>query len=788
MRPKSLERFHNSRALCDSAEGAFFLGKKALESIGSGHSNCGTAFGLALCGLACALVTANLPAVSAQASAAPAETVSTQPHYPTNEDLRHIKAVGSPLLSPDGSQVLFTVTDSTADGAKSHLWIVATSGTENARQLTFSPPADKRGERSAQWAPDGSAIYFTAKRGEHVQIFRLDLRGGEAAPYELKVVPAVDESKEKNAIPPPGADKKSDKSSEKGDKEADEKAADKKDGDKDKKADGAPEPIEIDVYGYAPSPDGKWLAVWARDPETPGEKKQKDAKADAEWVNHEKHGTRLYLAALKADGTLDGPLKPTGVAPNVGSAIWSPVSNRLLVLTAPPNEVEDLGPAREAFLVDAASLEKAQKLSAIPSTVGAMAFSLDDGTIVFAAKTPEDAPPSYDELYALPKESSGQKIASLSPGFAGQLNGSTLYFLRDGSLIAMAGVGTRSTPVRLTLDGSKAPQPVDLGASVVAGLNTNRKQTGWVWIADTGGEPEKLCFAQRLGDACSKLQIPELEPVNIKTVKPELVHWPAPGGLGMDVEGLLYLPEHAAGAKVPLIVEVHGGPFGAYTDRNDPFVAFIVGHGWAVLRPNPRGSSNYGVKFAAANKNDLGGGDYEDVMAGVDAVLAKYPLDPARMALMGYSYGGEMAAFVEGKTDRFKAVISEAPVIDQFSEYGTERGSWFDRWYFGKPWEHLEDAWKQSPLSGAAKAKTPFMLIQGESDTTDPLGQSEEMYRALRQEGVAVDLVTYPREDHGPLAQGIFGRPAAEPWHGFDARQRIVAFIEKNFGQTGTNP
>jgi dipeptidyl aminopeptidase/acylaminoacyl peptidase len=226
-------------------------------------------------------------------------------------------------------------------------------------------------------------------------------------------------------------------------------------------------------------------------------------------------------------------------------------------------------------------------------------------------------------------------------------------------------------------------------------------------------------------------------------------------------------------------VDVHGGPFGAFENRNDAFVAFLVGHGWAVLRPNPRGSSNYGAKFAAANKNDLGGGDYRDVMAGVDAALAKYPLDPSKMALMGYSYGGEMAAFVEGKTDRFKAIISGAPVIDQFSEYGTERGSWYDRWYFGKPWEHLDDAWRQSPLAGVAKAKTPFLLLQGQSDSTDPLGQAEEMYRALRQEGVPVELVTYPREDHGPLAIGMFGRPSPEPWHGYDGRQRLVEFLEK---------
>jgi dipeptidyl aminopeptidase/acylaminoacyl peptidase len=243
----------------------------------------------------------------------------------------------------------------------------------------------------------------------------------------------------------------------------------------------------------------------------------------------------------------------------------------------------------------------------------------------------------------------------------------------------------------------------------------------------------------------------------------------------------------ANSAKIPLVVDVHGGPFGAFEDREDPFADFLVGHGWAVFRPNPRGSSNYGVKFGAANKNDLGGGDYDDIMAGVDAVLAKYPLDSARMALIGYSYGGEMAGFVEGKTTRFKAIVSGAPVIDQFSEYGTEGGSWYDRWYFGKPWEHLADAWRQSPLAGAAKAKTPFLLLQGESDSTDPLGQAQEMYRALRQEGVPVELVTYPRENHGPLAGGMYGRPSPEPWHGYDARQRLVEFLSKYIGETEKN-
>jgi dipeptidyl aminopeptidase/acylaminoacyl peptidase len=731
--------------------------------------------GPALCTFVCTVSFVAAPFI-ARSQEAPA--AAAQPHYPTNEDLRHIKAMGQPLLSPDGKQVLFTVIESTADGGASHLWLVSTDGSEKARQITFSPLSDKRGEHNAEWAPDGSAIYFVAKRGEHTQLFRLDLRGGEAGPYDLKLMPAVDESKEKDAIPPPGAETSANK------KDGDSSAT-KKDGDQaDEKKPSTPEPLEIDIGGFAPSPDGKWLAIWARDPETPGEKKQKDAKADAVWVNNEKHAERLYLAALKPDGAIDGALKVVPLDPNIRGARWSESSDHLLVTTEPPNDLSDLGPATKAFLVDAADPDHPTKLSAIPPTVGAIAFSPDESTIVFSAKTPEDAPPGYDEFFALPKESSSQKIISLSSGFKGQLNGMALYFT-GGSLVAEAGVGTRLTPVRLWLDGSHAPEPMDLHASVISGLNTNHNQTGWVWLADSGGEPNKLCYAPHLGDTCTTLQTPALEPEHLGTVKPELVHWQ---NGGFTVEGLLYMPDHADGAKVPLIVDVHGGPFGAWEDRNDAFAAFLVGHGWAVLHPNPRGSSNYGVKFAAANKNDLGGGDYQDVMAGVDAVLAKYPIDSSRMALIGYSYGGEMAGFVEGKTDRFKAIVSGAPVIDQFSEYGTEGGSWYDRWYFGKPWEHLEDAWKQSPLAGAAKAKTPFMLIQGQSDTTDPLGQSEEMYRALRQEGVPVELVTYPRENHGPLATGMFGRPSPEPWHGFDARQRVVEFIGKNFAPTASGP
>ncbi len=699
--------------------------------------------------------------VAASAALTARAETSAAPHFPTSEDLRHLKAINSPQLSPDGREALFTVVDSSADGAKSHAWIVGIEGSEQARQLTFSPPADKRGEHDAHWAPDGSAVFFLAHRGEHAELFRLDLRGGEAAPYTLKIAPPVDESKEKDAIPPPGAEKKDEIK------------------DSDKKAGATPEQVDLDVSGYALSDDGKWLAVWARDPQTAGEKKENDAKADASWVNHHKHGSRLYLAALKADGALDGGLKPVAIAPDVRGAVWSPESNRLLVFTEAPNDLSDLGPAGAAWMVDAATPGEATKLDAVPATVSSGEWQPDGKAIVYGAATPEDAPPGYDELFALNLTHAGAKPVRLTAGFDGQVNARNLFFTDRDTVAALAGIGTRTQVVQIGIEGRKTQAVVNLESAVVTGLNTNRRQTGWVWLAESGGQPVKLCYAQHLGDACKALATPELAPPGLRWSEPELVTWKSDG---FTVEGLLYLPPADGTAKVPLIVDVHGGPFGAFENRNDAFVGFLLGHGWAVLRPNPRGSSNYGVKFGAANKNDLGGGDYRDIMSGVDAVLKKYPLDSSRMALMGYSYGGEMAAFVEGKTDRFKAIISAAPVIDQFSEYGTESGSWYDRWYFGKPWEHLEDAWRQSPLAGATKAKTPFLLLQGQSDTTDPLGQAEEMYRALRQEGVPVELVTYPRENHGPLAGGIFGRPVPEPWHGYDARQRIVEFLNKAFG------
>jgi len=661
--------------------------------------------------------------------------------FPTNEEMRHYKAMGDPRLSPDGKQVLLRITDATADGAKGHLWLVDVDGAEGPRQLTYSPDSDKRGERDGEWMPDGKSVLFVAKRGEHAELYRLPMNGGEAKAFDLKVTPLVDESDRPNAIPP------------------------KKKDDKPEKV----EPVAIDVVNFRVAPDGKTIALIADDPQTPGEKKEKDAKADAEWVDHSKHGARLYLMDVAT-----GKLTVAGIPIDVRGAAWSADSSKLIVVREEPNGVSELGPANSAWVVTLADAAHGTKVEEIPATVEVANWSEDGNEVYYLAQAKRDAPPGYADLYVY--SMAAKSVRDLTDGFAGSIGRMQPLALKDGGILEIGERGEEAALMRY--DSAGKSDFVKLPISVVSGAITNHAQNGWVFAGSSGGVPTELLYESKLGDAPKVLATPALAPEGVKTAAPKRVSWKSDQ---YTIEGMLYLPPEAAAKKVPLVVEVHGGPLGAYLDSYSPFTDFLLAQGWAVLRTNPRGSTGRGAEFAAANKNDLGGGDYRDIMAGVDSMLKTEPIDPDRTALAGYSYGGEMAAFVEGKTARFKAIVSMAPVIDQNSEYGTERGSWYDQWYYGKPWEHPADAWRQSPLSGAAKAKTPFLLIQGEGDTTDPLGQSQEMYRALKQEHVPVELVTYPRDDHGPLGGAIYGAPSSEPWHGFDARQRIVEFIGKAF-------
>jgi dipeptidyl aminopeptidase/acylaminoacyl peptidase len=663
----------------------------------------------------------------------------------SSENLRHFALPLSPQLSPDGRRVVFALQQGAADLGVSHLWWADVNKPESARQITFSAPSDHVGESQPHWMPDGSAILFLAERGKHRRIYRLPVTGGEASPLKIAV---------RLSQPSSTVRAKSGAASEK------------------------PATAELDVASFEISPDGKWLAILANDPDTPQQQQRKTEKRDAEVVNRVRHPMRVWLYSME-----DESLTPvTSDKREALSAAWSADSAELAIVTRAPGDSDDLGPQHSVEIIAVARPHSSRTIAGIPPSVNRLSWSHSGDHFAFLAQSRHNVPPGVDDLYVI--ASAGGSATDLTPeGIS--VAGIPRWSPDDATIFVELQQGATVGLARIPVSGGK---PVVLQTGFPASLSfaTNRAQTGWAFIAEASDRSPQVMFIRGLSEK-TLVQLSRINPAWPESgwQRAQGVEWNSSDG--ESIHGLVFLPAtrgcSAAIRKtpIPLIVNVHGGPTGAFLQTFSPLIQLFLAQGWAVLEPNPRGSTGYGWRFVAAVQNDLGDGDYKDIMAGVDWALAHEPIDSHRLGLFGYSYGGEMAGFVEGRTTRFAAIVAGAPVIDQYSEYGTEDGSWYDRWFFGQPWKRPADAWRQSPLARAADARTPLLLLQGEADTTDPLGQSQEMYRALREDHVPVELIEFPRENHGGLAVGILGFPSREPWHGFEARRHILDWFHSHF-------
>lgn len=242
---------------------------------------------------------------------------------------------------------------------------------------------------------------------------------------------------------------------------------------------------------------------------------------------------------------------------------------------------------------------------------------------------------------------------------------------------------------------------------------------------------------------------------------------------GVEVEGWLYPPVKPAPGKWPLILSIHGGPHSAFGYAFNPSLQVFAGHGYAVLALNPRGSNGYGQKFSDGCLNDWGGGDYRDLMAGVDYALRAFPeIDPDRLGLTGGSYGGFMTNWVITQTNRFRAAVTVASLSNLISFYATSLYQDLVHVEFnGYPWEgsNFATLWKWSPLAHVANVRTPTLLLHGEQDNDVHITQAEELYTALRYRGVDSVLVRYPREGHG----------FREPKHQLDSTVRTLEWMDK---------
>lgn len=232
----------------------------------------------------------------------------------------------------------------------------------------------------------------------------------------------------------------------------------------------------------------------------------------------------------------------------------------------------------------------------------------------------------------------------------------------------------------------------------------------------------------------------------------EAVEWHAPDGT--RIEGILCKP--AGDGPFPLVVNIHGGPVWGFRNvwtMRSPWVPLLVSRGYAVLNPNPRGSSGRGQDFAGLVVGDMGGADTHDYLSGIDALVERGVVDASRVGLIGGSYGGYMSAWLTTQDTRFAAAVPISPVTDWYSQSFTSNvAGWGNRFLDADPEQPGSRAHTRSPVLHAGKARTPCLIVAGAQDNCTPPGQAQEFHQALRAHGVSSTLVIYPQEGHGVRA------------------------------------
>ncbi len=379
------------------------------------------------------------------------------------------------------------------------------------------------------------------------------------------------------------------------------------------------------------------------------------------------------------------------------------------------------------------------------------AWAPDGASVLFTA-----ADHGKSLIYRVPASGGASR-----PLFDRKAQASGFSIARDGTIVfGMTDPLMPRELFRLSPGAAEPAQLTMLNAELVA---------GWKLVA-----PETIPFKSFDGAEVEGWFYPAVSDVRSSDVrlKPDATGENATGG--KDATG---------GGRSPMILNIHGGPHGGFGYSFNAGFELNASRGYATLAINPRGSSGYGQAFSDGCVNNWGGGDYQDLMAGVDDVLRTHPaVDGARLGVMGGSYGGFMTNWVITQTTRFKAAVSSASVSNLISFYATSLYQDLVHAEFnGFPWDGANYAtlWKWSPIAHVSNATTPTLFVHGEQDNDVHITQAEEMYTALRRRGVQAALARYPREGHG----------LREPKHRLDQTTRTLEWMDRFvLGRPGSAP
>jgi dipeptidyl aminopeptidase/acylaminoacyl peptidase len=493
------------------------------------------------------------------------------------------------------------------------------------------------------------------------------------------------------------------------------------------------------IETYAWSPDGRAIAFRAAEPPSDATKKRIAEKDDARAIStpvirDPAQLPRLWVVRLATEGRA-GQDQPTLLgAPGweLSEFVWKDTGHLLVAGSPTPSEFAPSSALWEAPVDGSAWTKWADP----PQPFHDIRMSPDGAYLAFTASTNRGQKAWSLFVY----DNQGRNLRNLTASLDRMI--APVQWTGANQIIAGYQDGFRDKFISISPSGTTTPLANPVASGDVAGASNgaiawqggSSTQLPELWVQRPGGQPRQV---SHFHDSWKEIALPSMEIYRYRSFD------------GLEIEGALMRP--AVKGKVPLIVYVHGGPSSRWRDQYDAFEAWgplLVKQGYAVFFPNPRGSSGYTERFMQANRGDWGGADFKDVMAGVDDLVRRGVADPDHLGICGWSYGGYMAAWAVTQTTRFRAAVVGAPVTDLMSEIGVEPGPRADGWYLGLPYEHGADYLRMSPVAQVSHARTPTLLLQGEADTEDPVGQALEFYRGLKTYGVESEVVLYPREDH----------------------------------------
>ena len=409
-----------------------------------------------------------------------------------------------------------------------------------------------------------------------------------------------------------------------------------------------------------------------------------------------------------------------------------------------------------------------REIAAPPVQVKFPRVSPDGRTVAFIGGLMSDFGPTGGDLWTVPL--AGGKAQDRTPGFKGSF--SSLTWKKSG-LFGTALMGDRNTLLALDPQTGAARTLYSAQASFAAADGRVSLDRDGKVLAT---EVETFTDAPAIlaGPVAAPKPITHDNDAVAAQVTARSVSWT---NEGYDVQGWLLGPKSAPpGRKLPMIVEVHGGPSSAtqptFEWKGTTFD--LVAHGFYVFLPNPRGSFGQGESFTKANVKDFGGGDLKDILAGIDAVEKEAPVDDARLGVYGHSYGGFMSMWTVTHSQRFKAAVAGAGIADWVAYYGQNGiDQWMVPFFGGTAYDNPAVYDRLSPIRYIKAARTPTFIYVGERDVECPAAQSLEFHHGLDAMGVANTLVIYPGEGHGIRA----------PDHRADLKRRILAWFDEYLGK-----